>query len=234
MDKVTVLKIGGSILSLSDEELFSFSKANEIKGILAQFIEKGDKFICVVGGGYVCRKYQKSLKDNGYTEYDEHFVGAAINNVNALMLRAVFGELADKDLIAFKEMLSDEKIVIENSIQVGGGGIPGVSGDWDTVRLAIRSGAKEIVSVKDIDGVYTADPKKDPSATKLDKVTWDEYLNIIGNPSEHTPGGNFPVDPVAARLAKENGIKFHIISGKDLNNLKRLLDGDYSVGTVIS
>ncbi len=234
MENIKVLKIGGSILSLSDEELFSFNKANEVKKILTPFIEAGEKFVCVAGGGYVCRKYQKSLRDNGYSQYDEHYVGTAINNVNAIMLRAIFGESAEKEIIAFKEILSDDKIEFQKSVLIGGGGIPGVSGDWDTVRLALRTGAKEIVSIKDIDGVYSADPKKDPNAKKLNIVTWEEYMNIIGDPDEHTPGGNFPVDPVAARLAKENSIKFHIIGGKDLNNLKRLLEGDYSVGTVIS
>lgn len=220
-----VIKVGGSILSDSDEQLFDFDSAEKFKDLIKPFIEKGDKFILTTGGGFLARKYKKLLEDRNFPEYDLHYIGTSSCNQNAIMLRAVMGELAEEKVLTFDFIIEDSELKFEKPIQIAGGGPVGPSSDWDAVKLAIRSGAKEVISMKNINGVYSGDPKKDPSAKQIKNLTWDEYLQIIGNPSNHTPGGHLPVDPLAARMAKENGISFKILNGETFSEVKKAIEG---------
>src|SRR5260221_7686938 len=230
--QISVIKVGGSILSLSNDILFDFPKAKELKELLIPLSDK-HKFVLITGGGYICRVYQKLLKDEGYSDYDQHYVGTCTCNLNAIMLRTVFGEEAEESVLTFNDFDSPEEIKFEKNFLLGGAAKPGPSSDWDAAFIAKRVGAKKVLSLKDIDGVYTADPKKDPSAKRLDKISWEEYMQIIGNPDAHKPGGNLPVDPLAAKFCMENGIGFFIISGNDFENIGKLLKGENYVGTVI-
>ena len=231
--EITIIKVGGSILSLSEENIFDFNEVNKLKDVLFEHLDKRKYLLCI-GGGFVCRKYQKLLRDKGYPDKDQHEVGVATINLNAVMMKSVFGNRADDRILRYADYDSDEPIIFERDIFVTAAGSPGHSSDWNTVKLAIRSNSKKIVSLKNIDGVYTADPKKDPAATKLDKVTWDEYINIIGNPSSFEPGGNYPVDIFAAKLAKETGKVFYIVKGDNFENMMNAINGEEFIGTIIS
>ena len=98
---------------------------------------------------------------------------------------------------------------------------------------ARKLGSKTIISLKNIDAVYTGDPKTDPNAKPVEKISWKEYLDIIGNPTEHKPGANFPIDPIASRMAIESGLRFIVIGGKDMENFKKVLRGESFKGTIV-
>ncbi len=174
------------------------------------------------------------LKDNNYPEYDQHYIGTIACNLNAVMLRSVFGELAEDKILGLSDVNSNSPITFSKRFLIAGAGQPGPSSDWDATWLAKRLKTTNIVTLKDIDGVYSEDPDKNPNSTRLPNVSWDEYLKIIGNPDKHTPGANLPVDPIAARLAKENKITFYVVSGTDFENLKNLLTGNEYIGTRIN
>lgn len=228
-----IIKVGGSILSDSDEQLFDFKSAEKFKELLKPFIANGAKFILITGGGHLARKYKQLLQERNFPDYDQHYIGASSCTHNAVMLRAVMGELAEKDVLAFDSISKENNLNFVKPIQIAGGGPVGPSSDWDAVKLAIKSGAKSIISMKNINGVYSADPKKDPTAKQIKNLTWEEYLNIIGNPSDHTPGGHFPIDPIAARMAKENGISFKILNGEDFVQVKKAIEGGEFEGSEI-
>lgn len=234
MNRKIVIKVGGSILSTSDSNLFDVENAKKIKEILEPFFLLGDKFVLCSGGGYLSRKYQKIAAEAGADIKKQHFVGIAGINLNAEMLSTIFGKHADSFIPRYENFDTINNLEVKNNVLISAAGSPGHSSDWNTVKLALALGSKEIISLKNIDGVYTADPKKDPLAKKIDRLSWDEYLNVIGNPSEFTPGGNYPVDPLAAKLAKENNISFYIVDGRDLLNLKLLLEGKNFNGTRIN
>lgn len=234
MDNLFVIKIGGSTFSTSEEKLFDFEQANKLKETFKSLTEKGFKFILVTGGGFIARKYQKMIREAGLTDYDEHYAGTAINNLNATLLRGVFGDLAEEKIVAFSDFDKKEEIKFSKPILIAGAGHPGPSGDWDASYLAKYSNANKVISLKDIDGVYSADPDLDPTATKVENLTWDEYLNIIGNPEAHKPGGNLPVDPLASKFSKENGVSFVVLNGNDLNNFVKAISGEAFVGSTIN
>lgn len=229
---VNIIKVGGSILAPNVENIFEFAKAIELVKTLKPFTEDGDKFIIPMGGGNLARKINGIMKKYNLSEIEQHNAGIAVINLNAVLLRACFGNLASEKIIRYEDFESESKIDFESPIIIAAAGKPGHSSDYDAVLLAKRSGAKRIVSLKNVEGVYTADPKKNPNVKILENLTWSEYLNVIGNPTEFAPGDHFPVDYKASNLARELKIEFDIM-GSDFNNLTNFLQGKKFLGTVI-
>lgn len=239
--KTLVLKVGGSLLSKSDEKIFDFVYFRELRKLLLEITENDTKIAMSVGGGFVARKYQGLASRGGEQDVEDiHKIGVAVTNINAEITHGLLSDIAVPELIryeAFEAFINDtsnfdfgeHKILITSPSPSK----TGRSNDWNSLQVAKKLGAKEVLNIKNVDGVYSADPKKDPSAHRIDKLTWDEYLDIIGNPTEHKPGANYPIDPIAARDAKENHIKFTVVGGEDLNNVRHLLAGNQFVGTVI-
>lgn len=234
MNELIVIKVGGSRLSPSNDIPFDFQWAKNFRDVLIPYLSSGKKFILITGGGFVARKYQMLLNDNGYADYDKHYAGTAICNLNATLLRSVFGDLAEEKIVAFNDYDNLDKIDFNKSVLIGGGSKPGPSSDYDSALLAKHFGSTGVLSMKDVDGVYTSDPDVDLNATMLHSLAWEEYQKIVGATLLHSPGGNLPVDPIASRYCKDNNLSFYIFDGKNSVALKEALDGNYSIGSMIS
>ena len=208
---------------------------------MKEFTTNGDKFFITVGGGHLMRQYRDLAVANGITDTTQlHWIGTTVNVLNAEVVRVSMEELADEGVYKYDDYYNDTKLEIskdagfgQRGVKVGGGGKPGHSGDVDSILAARKLGAKTIISLKNVDAVYTADPKIFPEATPLEKINWAEYLKIIGNPLEHKPGANYPIDPIASQMAIESGLKFIIIEGKDLSNFKNVLLEEKFKGTIV-
>jgi len=116
-------------------------------------------------------------------------------------------------------------------ILVASGWKPGWSTDYDAVLLAERFGADEVLNLSNIAKVYTADPRLDPEAKPIDRIDWADFRRIVGD--EWVPGKNLPFDPIATKKAAGLGLKVVCASGRDLDNLKRILAGEAFTGTTI-
>jgi uridylate kinase len=79
--------------------------------------------------------------------------------------------------------------------------------------------------------VYTADPKIDPNSRPIDKISWSEFREMIGD--DWVPGKNVPFDPFASRHAEKIGLKVICASGKNIENLKKILQNEPFTGTTI-
>lgn len=229
--KTIVVKIGGSVLS-KESELFSFEEATKIRDFFVN-TSQDFNFILVTGGGYLARSYQKLLRDYGSSEFNQHYVGTMACNINAVMLKSVFNDLAEEHILALSDLHLETPLTLKKRFLIAGGGMPGPSSDWDAAWLAKRSGSDFVITLKDIGGVFSVDPDLDPNAELLKVLTWEKYLNVIGNPSTHKPGGNLPVDPIASKFCMENHIKFFVVDGKDFSNLKDLIEGREYIGSEI-
>ena len=73
-----------------------------------------------------------------------------------------------------------------------------------------------------VDGVYTADPEKDPTATKFDKITFDEVYNRDLK----------VMDMTAFTLCKENGLDIIVFDMDTVGNLAKVLNGE-TIGTLV-
>lgn len=235
MEKVVSVKLGGSLISQSEDNLFDFDYLSKLRDVLLEPSLLETKFFIVVGGGYLARKYRDLAKSKGFqVPLDLHWIGTSVNVMHAYLIKAALSEISDDEVMKFEDYYVDSKISINKKVKIGGGGRPGHSGDMDSLLASQKLGSKTVVSLKNIDGVYDSDPSKNPSAKKIDRLSWDEYFDIIGNKTEHEPGGNYPIDPVTGRMAKEAGVRFVVIGGKNLESFKNFLLGREFVGSIVS
>ena len=103
-----------------------------------------------------------------------------------------------------------------------GTGNPYFSTDTAAVLRAAEIDADVILLAKNIDGVYSADPKKDPSAVKYDTITYDDVL------AQHLQ----VMDSTATSLSMDNHIPVLLFALKDPRNIIRALCGE-NVGTIV-
>jgi uridylate kinase len=116
-------------------------------------------------------------------------------------------------------------------IYVSGGFEPGASSDHVAVLLAKTFGAGIVANLSNIDYAYTKDPRKHSDAVKIERTDWKSFRKIVGN--KWVPGANTPFDPIASKVADQEGIEVAILNGKKLKNLENYLYGKEFKGTVI-
>jgi uridylate kinase len=235
MPTPVIIKLGGSLLSRSEQDIFNFGYLANLKKLLEMHEFKELKFFLAIGGGYTMRKYRDLARDAGVTnDLSIHWVGTTVNVLHAYLVSAFFYPIADEEVIKYEDYYSDKSFDITGKIKIGGGGRPGHSGDVDAILAAKKLGADSVISLKNVDGVYDSDPKINTGAKRLSKLSWDEYFQIINGKTQHEPGGNYPIDPIASKMAAEAKIKFYILSGDDLGNFAKFLKGEEYIGTEVA
>jgi uridylate kinase len=226
--KVTVISLGGSIIAPKGVDV-AFLKA--FVGLVERHLMADDarKLIIVCGGGSLARDYQGALREvtADAASEDLDWVGIAATRVNGELLRRIFKRWCAEDLITDPTNVS----LFVGRVLIAAGWKPGFSTDNDAVVLAQRFSADTVVNLSNIAKVYSDDPRKNPNARPLDRLSWKEMLAIVGG--EWTPGKNTPFDPTAARAAAASHIRVVFAEGRDLENLARILEGGQSVGTTI-
>jgi uridylate kinase len=222
--EVVVISVGGSLI-VPEEIDTVFLK--ELKNLILKGVKQGKRFIIITGGGKVCRKYQNASASLGGSVSDADWIGVDATRINARLVKSILGKSAE-DYIIQSPL---EKFVFKKSVIVAGGWKPGFSSDFDAVLLAKRFKANKLINLSNIDYVYTADPKVDPSATKIEQISWKAFRKII--PKKWAPGLNSPFDPIASKEADRLGLEVAIINGKKLGELENYLEGREFVGSLI-
>ena len=220
-----VISLGGSLLTreLTAE---NFKKYAEV---LKRLKRMGHKLIVVCGGGKVCREYRDIAKELGATYEIMDWIGIQATHMNAFTLIAALGEDAHPISLRTVEEVKEH---FNDKILVCGGYLPGCSTDYDAALFAEAIGADLLINATDVDGVYSADPDKDPNAKKFDKLSYDEFERIIlQNPQ--VPGEYRFFDLKATRLIKKARIKTIFIDGRDPEEIIRAVEGRHN-GTIVS
>ena len=221
-----IISLGGSLI-IPEEIDVNFLK--DFRDLILIHVKQGKKFILITGGGKICRKYDAAAKQIVSASSDElDWLGIYSTRFNAEFVRLLFGEYADKDIIIDPMLPMD----FSKPIILGGGWKPGNSTDLVAVLIAHNVGAKQIINLSNTDYVYDSDPRINPKAKKIEKISWAEYRKII--PKEWNPGLNSPFDPIASEMAEKDGIKVMTMNGKPIDNLAKCLNGEKFAGTVIS
>jgi uridylate kinase len=220
-----VISLGGSLI-VPDQIDINFLK--DFKKLILSQVEKGKKFVIITGGGKICRRYQDVAKEiSAPTPDDLDWIGIASLKLNAELVRVIFGECAHNRVISnLSEGLSFLKPVI-----IGSAYEPGQSTDWGAVIAAENIGSKKVINLSNTDYVYDSDPKINPDAKKIEKISWTDYRKLI--PKDWNPGLNSPFDPIASKKAQDLGIEVSLISGSDLENLNNCIEGLDFIGTTI-
>ncbi|GHV69969.1 uridylate kinase [Spirochaetia bacterium] len=225
---VTVISLGGSIVA-PDKVDENFLK--DFTALIAEILidDKERRFIFVVGGGGPARTWQQAYRSvaAGGSDAEADWIGVMATRLNAQLVKAVMSEWCPQDVVIDPTQAAP----MEGRVLVAAGWKPGFSSDNDAVLLAERFKADTVINLSNIEQVYTDDPRKNPAAKPIAKISWKDFRAMVGD--EWVPGKNVPFDPVASRRASELGLKVICAAGRNLDNLKKLLCGEAFLGTVI-
>ncbi len=218
-----IISLGGSLVAPGEIDI-GFLK--NFKHFLEKYL--GSKhFFIIVGGGKICRVYQKALLEFGASEVKRDWIGIKVSRLNAEVIKQLFGKLA------YSEIIEDptKKINNKKSVAVAGGWKPGWSTDYCSVMLAKNFGVKTIINFTNVDYVYDKDPKQFPDAKAIKEISWKDFKQIVGE--KWTPGLSMPFDPRASKIAEKLKIKVAVINGKNLDRLEDFLNNKPFIGTII-
>lgn len=230
--RISVLSLGGSIIVPQDvDSAFLASFVAGMKNYLKE--NKDDKLIFVCGGGAPARIYQQAFRAAASKEELEDpslqdWLGIRATHLNGQLVKALFGKYCEDEVVTNP---TDENVKFTGKVLVAGGWKPGFSTDTDAVYLAKRFGATKVINLSNIKKVYTDDPRKNPDAKPIDKISWPEFRKIVGD--EWVPGKNAPFDPIASRLAEESKLKVICSDGRNIENTVAILNEKEFEGTVI-
>ena len=228
MEDIKVISLGGSIIA-PDKVDTEFLKEFYTEIISYLNRDENRKLIFVTGGGGPARAYQSAYREIS-NETDaglQDWIGIMATRLNGQLVKGIFGELCKNDVVTDPSAPGS----FDGRIMVAAGWKPGWSTDFDAVVLAERFNADTVINLSNISKVYSADPKEDPSAVPLDRMNWDELKALVGD--QWVPGKNVPFDPVATKKAAELKLKVITAAGRDIPNLKRLLENEDFEGTII-
>jgi uridylate kinase len=223
--KTIVVALGGSIVHPDGIDT-DFLK--RFKGFVEKFLRQGAKFIIVVGGGQLARRFQAAAhKISPLADEDKDWIGIHSTRLNGHLLRTVFRDIADP--VVFDSRGKIKKL--KYPITIASGWRPGWSTDFVAAAIAHDLKIPEFVVAGKPAYVYTADPGVHKNAKPFETIAWKEYRKLI--PTKWAPGSHAPVDPIAAKLSDRAHLKSIIIHGKDLKNFENLLKGKEFKGTII-
>ncbi len=228
-----ILSVGGSII-VPDKPDTEFL-ATFVKMCISWLDEdKSHRLILVAGGGAPARVYQNAYKDvagiTGLSAENDaaDWIGIMATRINAQLLKASFGSYCKNDVVYNPTV---EDLSFDGQVLVASGWKPGFSTDTDAVYLGEKFDAKTIVNLSNIEKVYTDDPRKNPDAKPLDSISWADFRKMVGD--EWVPGKNCPFDPIASKKASELGMKVICAGGKNIENIKAILEDKEYFGTTI-
>ena len=228
ISKTIIISVGGSLVVPNE---INTNFLSLFKKLILNYVEKGFKFIIIVGGGKTARNYQtaaRELMKDLISDNDLDWLGIHATRLNAHLLRTIFSD------IAYKRVLENpnEKINFgKNKIIVAAGWKPGFSTDYDAVLFAKTYNSKLVINLTNVDYVYDKNPKQFKDARPLKQISWKYYRQLVGD--KWSPGLNAPFDPVAAREAEKLGLTVYIINGKNLNSIENALEGKDFIGTIL-
>lgn len=230
--KRILLKVSGEALAGEAHRGLDFTVINSVCEVIRQCRDLGVQIGLVIGGGNFWRGVKDGADKMQRSHGDAMGMLATVMNsiavadalekhgVDARVLTAVemnkFAEYFTRDTA--DRYLNEGKVVIF----AAGTGNPYFSTDTAAVLRAAEIQADMILLAKNIDGVYSADPKKDPNAVKYDSITYDQVL------ADHLQ----VMDLTATSLALEHHIPVMIFALAAPQNIQRAVMGE-KIGTIV-
>ena len=230
--KRILLKLSGE--SLMGEKQYGIDEkriaeyATQIKEIADMGIEIG----IVIGGGNIFRGLSGTSKGVDREKGDQ--MGMLATVINSLALSSALEKIGQKaqvftaiNMFPIGEYYSKWRAIeaMQNgtvAIISGGTGNPFFTTDTGSALRGIEIEAEVMLKGTRVDGIYTADPEKDPTAKKFDKISYDEIYTR----------GLKVMDLTATTLCKENHLPIIVFDMDTVGNLKKVLSGE-NIGTLV-
>lgn len=232
MYKRVLLKLSGESLGgpsgkgISEDMLAAYAEE------IAAAVRAGLQVSIVIGGGNIFRGLSGVGK--GFDRVNGDKMGMLATVINSLGLAmAIRSAGVEAEVFTATPMMpvaryymrDDAVAVMENggvALIAGGTGNPFFTTDSGAALRALEIGADALLKGTRVDGVYTADPEKDPSAVKYDELTFDKAME------DHLK----VMDQTAFALCREGNMPVIVFDMNCKGNLLRLLDGG-KVGTLV-
>ena len=231
--KRILLKLSGESLAGAAGHGVDTERLNSYARQIKEMADAGVEIGIVIGGGNIFRGLSGASK--GFDRVKGDQMGMLATVINSLALSSALeaiGQPADVltaiGMFPIGEQYSKWRAV--KALEEGkvaiiscGTGNPYFTTDTGSALRAIEIEADVMLKGPRVDGVYTADPEKDPAATKFDRISYDEVLSR----------GLKVMDLTATALCKENNMPIYVFNMDEEGNLRRMLEGD-SVGTLVT
>ncbi|MDP4289841.1 MAG: UMP kinase [Bacteroidota bacterium] len=230
--KRILLKLSGEALMGSQQYGIDATRLNEYAADIKEVADQNVQVAIVIGGGNIFRGLKGSM--NGFDRVQGDYMGMLATVINSMALQSALNNLGIKTKLLSGiaiasiaepmsrqlaiQSLNEGKVVII----AAGTGNPYFTTDTAAALRAIETQSDVILKGTRVDGVYTADPEKDPTAVKYDTLTFDEAyergLNVM--------------DLTAFTLCKENGMPLIVFDMNKGGNLLKVVRGE-KIGTLV-
>jgi len=221
-----LMKASGEALMGSQGFGIDVSVADRIASDIAEAKDLGVEVAVVVGGGNIFRGVAVASKGGDRVTGDH--MGMLATVINSLALRTslvkigvdavVLSAIAMPELCETFSQRQATGYIDKGKVVLfaGGTGNPFFTTDTAAALRAAEIGADALFKATQVDGVYSADPKLDSSATRFDRITHDEVLKR----------GLSVMDTAAIALARENNIPIIVYSIQEKGGLGAILRGE--------
>jgi uridylate kinase len=230
--KSVLLKLSGEALMGSQPAGIDSNRLMEYAESIKEAAATGVRMGIVFGGGNIFRGLRGV--DKGFDRVKGDYMGMLATVINGLAIQSALESLSVRARLftairmepvgegyskpRVMEALERDEVVIF----AGGTGNPYFTTDTASALRAVEMEADILLKGTRVDGVYTADPEKDPTAVKFDKITFDEAYNR-----------NLKVmDLTSFTMCRENSIPITVFNMNKAGELIRVLQGE-NVGTLI-
>ena len=231
--KRVLLKLSGEALMGNQQYGIDPQRLDDYAEEIANAVREGAQIAIVIGGGNIFRGLQGASKGIDRVQGDS--MGMLATVINSIAIQSTLQAKGIKTVLLSRlyidkiaETMSGPKAIeyLENGyvVVIGGGtGNPYFTTDTGSALRAIEIKADIILKGTRVDGIYTADPEKDPSATKYESITYDEAYNK-----------NLKVmDLTAFTMCKENNMPMLVFDMNTKGNLTKVLSGE-NIGTLVT
>lgn len=228
-----LLKLSGESLMGNKSYGIDEHRLMEYAEQVAELVDMGVKVGIVVGGGNIFRGMQGTGR--GFDRVKGDYMGMLATSINALAIQSALENLGVKathltaismDPVGYRFSKTHCMQALEANMVVifsFGTGNPYFTTDTAATLRAIEMEAEVVLKGTRVDGVYTADPEKDPSATKYDTLSFQEAISK-----------NLKVmDTAAFAMCQENNLPILVFDMNTKGNLKKIISGE-KIGTLVT
>jgi uridylate kinase len=228
-----LLKLSGESLSGNENHGINDSVLEDYAEQVIEIANEGCQVAIVIGGGNIFRGLKGT--EAGFDRVKGDQMGMLATVINSLALESAISRLGGKAKVftsirmePLGEFYNRDRVVdtMKNNvicILAGGTGNPFFTTDTASALRAVEIGAQVLLKGTRVDGVYSADPEKDPKAERFDRLTFEDVINRRLK----------VMDATAFTMCLENNIPLIVFDMNKQGNLKKLVDGK-NIGTIVT
>jgi uridylate kinase len=233
MYKRILLKLSGESLAGESKQGIDTQRLAEYAEQVKTIAQKGIQVGIVIGGGNIFRGLSGAQK--GFDRVKGDQMGMLATVINALALASALESIGQPVRVLtsirmepigdFYSPAKAQRLLDKGNVVIlaGGTGAPYFTTDTGSSLRALEIKADVMLKGTRVDGIYTADPEKDPTATKFSEITYDEVIRR----------GLKVMDLTAIVMCKDNGLPIYVFEMDKVGNLEKVLVHGENIGTLV-